>query len=165
MTKEEKKLKRIEVCKDVLKNIKYLDIKPGTLCIATKPTDIKIRKDNSKEVAAKLQKKDCHVCALGACFISNVKLNNKFDFSNTDHVYDENSLAPNSKDIEKSLKNIFSVAQFRLIECCFEDNEGIYYMIHKNKEIKAFYNKYSEPVGRLKAIMKNIIKNDGTFVV
>lgn len=134
--------------------------------------------DGGKSVARELQKqKDCEVCGLGACFLSLVALDNKFDLAANIKNYpgwDEGTptqsyISLGSSTIRERLGACFSKSQLDMIECAFEqstcfhtrDNTGA--SEDEAKKAAKFGDKYQNDTRRLKAIMQNIIDNEGVF--
>lgn len=164
-----KKQLRIAVAKDVLAQLKAekLKITPGDY--VTLPDTPDALGSDSKEIAAAAQTKYCSVCALGATFISLVKLDNKYDFGFFKEV--------SSGDLFDRVKTVFSETQIQLIECAFETNFycsqnglGGYAKTALTSEQFGQAHKFAirhegNPRKRLAAIMRNIVRNDGTFVL
>ena len=67
------------------------------------------------------------------------------------------------------LDKIFSPAQQKLMEFAFEGGRGYFNAddIPANQiaKLDRFYLKYPDETDRLRAILKNVIKNNGKFVV
>lgn len=111
--------------------------------------------------------KACRVCASGALLFAYV-VNHTSILSPGQHPF--NAYCPNwetvnlSEGMYATLAKIFSPLQLRLIEHAFEG-------LHHEKELrgkvliacKEFYRQYPSATLRLKAIMQNIIDNNGTF--
>jgi hypothetical protein len=139
---------------------------------------IEANKKDSKATAKKLQPY-CEVCGLGACLMSVVTLENKFKFSGLDGQY--NNMIE-TDDMVRRLKAVFSMHQMYLIENAFERGRGYFqpsnvwnldpHVNEKQIEIWessrqaaiTFGKKYGAAADRLRAIMKNIIANEGVFV-
>lgn len=108
----------------------------------------------------------CDVCAKGALFFSSVMRNGDCTYRD---VIDE-PLSKNSSGYKPLLK-FFTHKQLACIETAFEDQcyeshyEGFGNILDAGELRRAhnFYAKYRTPKGRMLAIMKNIIKNEGTF--
>jgi hypothetical protein len=140
--------KRIAICEDVLKQLRYYHLSSvyyegyNTWNI---PNEADAQK-HWKDV------KNCAVCAIGSCMLSYVKL---FDNTTVGELRDLDFY-----DIVRKLRGIFSESQLNWMEQCFE---GCPY----NKITNLYYNKYckdkKDRKSLLKAIMKNIIKNNGIF--
>ncbi len=155
ITKEEfdklsKTKKRIEIAKDVLKQLKArkLNVKKGDYCYIN--NEIFANK-NLKNVLSKFRK-SCEVCALGACFLSIISIIDNFVLDDC-YTIGRHKMSP-------YLKLAFTDNQLDLIECSFEGWTD--YFTEAEKKATRFHAKDSPEV-RLKAIMKNIIQNNGTF--
>ena len=96
------------------------------------------------------KKQSCHVCALGACFLANVERRNKVETSDEYVRY----------EIAENLSSIFSPDQMDEIESAFEVSA------HHGGSLAAvvFGRRYDTDDKRLRAIMRNIIKNNGEFI-
>lgn len=99
----------------------------------------------------------CKVCADGAIFVSGVKLFNNITFDQADGA-------------KQCAIRYFGQKQADLIERAFEgwDMAGFsdnYSCYDGNSPTVKFYNKYENAKDRMIAIMKNIIKNNGTFIL
>jgi hypothetical protein len=186
MTKAEK---RVEIAKDVLKQIKANKYRPtsgvwvididGTdvsdLVYATRREDPISAVDLKKDVVCKLRG-TCDVCALGSLFVSAIDKFNHTKLSPTCYM----DFTEHEDSKENPLLKWFSAKQLLLIESTFEGGHGgwaqnVVDVLSANKifywddvvipAIYAYCNKYSDSTNRLKAIMNNIIRNKGTFVL
>lgn len=181
MTKAQK---RVEIAKDVLKQIKANKYKPtfGVWFRDSKGKyledfflwETKTPLDAKKDVVDKLTG-TCDVCALGSLFISAVDkynhtvLDPKFGYTDVDFFTDTGKINP--------LLKWFTKQQLLLIESTFEVENGAWYPEMVNPKagthwdekispaIRKFAMKYSNSTDRLKAIMNNIVRNKGTFVL
>lgn len=102
----------------------------------------------------------CRCCALGSIFISLTKVSRVL-LSGSLHAEDVFDHLPSSP-----LTRYFSVKQLELIEQAFEGLEGAYIAdgFQNEEDCMTFYYTYPNAKKRLQAIMKNIVKNKGTFV-
>lgn len=123
---------------------------------------------------AQALKPACRVCALGACFLSTVTLYNAFEFKFNrwpDRVIvgDENMF--------NRLRAIFTPVQLYLIENAFENGNGYFRDNINLGEIGLkfstapdrtaavkFGRRFKTATTRLRAIMKNIVANEGVFI-
>ena len=129
----------------------------------------------------------CSCCALGAMFMSCTLNNNKTTMADLNDV--QYSLGEFVEDRVKSgpmkngLTKFFSFAQLKLIEQAFEGGDGGWGIdLYRNPRTGdhlvdarepspveartfAWIEKYPKDADRLVAIMTNIVKNNGTFVV
>lgn len=119
-------------------------------------------KDDASKHIPKLQK--CQVCALGACLISQVKLFNKLPLGEL--VNYGGGIDPTRDMVSGILSRFFSKDQLDLIEVAFEaisEYDGGVQKKECHLDAERFGMEYSNPKKRLKAIMGNIIVNDGEF--
>lgn len=155
---------RIAIAKDVIKSLRRITpttgVYVGTKNDAKVQKIVELNKGDSKKIAEKV-KSYCEVCALGACFISAVAVDNKWDF-------EEEDITDSYTDTQLSMRlsKIFTPSQMGLIEAAFECcNRGVFSNILDKRydAAVAFGEQYKTPRSRLKAIMENIIENDGIF--
>ena len=156
-----KPMKRVAIAQDVIASLKakqltaqarnYLTVDDGAL-------------HTNFQTALALGQK-CTACALGSLFVCAVKVQN--DVCTEDAEY-----AAEQVSVHGYLSDIFSVEQLSLIETAFEcsaaDVPGLLADDEDpsdafNKAI-AFGHRYESDHTRMVAIMKNIIKHEGTFV-
>ena len=116
----------------------------------------------------------CSVCALGGIFMSCTLFNNKtLNKDVVNHTGQGCNLGESLRDdvgISNGLDKLFTMTQLVMIENAFECGEGYFYFEGECKLSDKVYNacvnfgnKYDDAKDRLVAIMKNIIKNNGTF--
>lgn len=118
---------------------------------------------------------NCQVCALGAILVSTCRLFNKFKPGvrtylarphNVDVDFDQD--AGGSGNMWAYLRKYFPVANMRLIEYTFEGGHGAFgtddIPARTTEKADALFEKH-DAENRLVAILKNIIKNDGLFVL
>lgn len=157
---------RVLIAKDVLKQIKVGKYKPKVGSYTSLPGDLNISDKSVQENFNLIQ--NCEVCALGCCLLSITKFKNKLSFSElTDEYY-------NTKT-RNLFSSIFSASQIALIEAAFEKRTTCIPWADKvngedaENKVKHIYKatwfgkQYEDSTERLKAIMKNIITNKGTF--
>ena len=132
---------RVEIAKDVIAAVKAQRLVPtrGHYVVFDEPVTGELRQELANI-------KSCQVCALGALMVAKVARTNKCD------LFNEISL---SRDETTShLIEFFSDDELDEIEQAFE---GV--VVYDQK----YWFKYPDDSDRLIAIMKNIIKNNGTF--
>ncbi len=144
--KKSKAQLRVEIAKDVLKHIKAEKIVTEKLVYFEASSDSSHCGEQLKDVLPKLN--DCRVCALGGMFYAHVNRNNKYQI-NTD--YRNDIVKVHSDDMRNEL-SMFSNTQLWKIEISFECDDS-YRREHD----------LIEDEDALIHIMKNIIKNKGTF--
>ena len=115
---------------------------------------------DARELLTRIEDK-CTVCALGACLLSYIRLYDDVKVNDLRNGMDESN-------IYRHLGKYFTPHQLKLIEVAFElsDRAGPVSVILNNDDYNAantFGRGYEGPVGRLRAIMENIIANDGVF--
>lgn len=182
MTRQEK---AVAIARDVLKLIRTRNIR-----VLDSNTYINTGFIGKIEMDKQLQKslkklKNCEVCALGACMLAKVDLFNKCKINevltqvqNWDSTPSNRFLVHSRSDVADQLSSMFSEEQLDLIEAAFECNDSNARSSNKKSYIPdyqltdfgvkcqqavKFGEQYPEPKERLRAIMKNIIKNDGVF--
>jgi len=113
----------------------------------------------------KIQSCDC--CALGAMFMSCTLYNNQTTVKDFDRETWNFEKHLKDRNFANGLARFFSLDQLKLIEAAFEDNCGAFPVKGAEQAIKAskWSDKYPNDDDRLIAIMRNIVKNDGTFVL
>lgn len=177
----DKRNRRIAIAKDVIKQISDGKIK------ATQATYFLVRKTPNKNGRLDTFLKDlnspCTCCGIGACFYSLVMLGDKVRIENTlaedeDGITDYRSSIDDSI-LRKYLKDHFSPEQITLIESAFEGAFMYDPQLRRTKEINDQIDSAMDFRDRLtnnwfeadltknefvlQGIMKNIIKNRGTF--
>lgn len=179
--------KRVEIAKDVLKQIKANKYRPTSgvwvideygyevcdlVSYAKQVEEVDVV-DLKKDVVCKLQG-TCDVCALGSLFMSAI---DKFNHTKLNPGYFVDWTDREDSKYNPLLK-WFSAKQLLLIESTFENGCGAWSPdeILNDKEwrdwddkvvpaINKYNSKYPNPIDLLKAIMNNIIRNKGTFVL
>lgn len=106
------------------------------------------------------EKKDvtCQVCALGAAFVSLVNIKNQCS------VFD----VEDGNGMFSKLEAIFGAENMSLMETAFEGGmigHGPYYDEVVMQAAINYGDRYNTSVERLRAIMKNVIRNSGDFKV
>jgi hypothetical protein len=173
VTKTEKK---IAIAKDVLKHIKHFKkITQGEYgCVSMEEN---LPGDDSAQLHIDKITKNCETCALGACFVSYIRLYNKVKID--DFIIRNDDIAHTiefdyNDNIFHKLKSIFTQNQLDEIESAFElrdmgdehhfGDDGYEIDEDRFQDAIQFGYQYSTPSDRLAAIMKNIVKNNGKFV-
>lgn len=146
--------RRILIAKDVLLRIKLKQFKPG---VGYKSFNTKLTNCNTDvRNAISANKIKCEGCAKGGIFFSAIALK---DSMNLGAARSALISWGNSFMLEE-----FTQRQLDLIETAYENivfTDSCSYQQHQRA--KKFGDKYNNRDERLKAIMKNIIKNEGTF--
>ena len=164
---------RVAIARDVLKRLDTKKLKAannGYLNLKVTPTE-KNRDSDFKSVLAR--QPVCTVCAIGGLFVSCCS---KFNELPTSTILDrpkQDTDRPGYIHFEPLvpyLENYFSAEQLALVETAFEgsvvgnlDHQEV--SADQEENACAIYYKHpNRPTARLRAIMQNIIDNDGTFV-
>ncbi len=159
MTKKRKAL-AVRVAADVLESLKVLTVVHGKYVYSEKISFEGLK--GSKEQAQYL-KKECDVCALGACLLSLVTLKNKFEFSAQANYDGEKYICMGWQEVADRLSEAFTQEQIQLIEDAFECAQlGTSYP--STEHAIRFGKRYTDNKQRVRAIMKNIIRNGGEFI-
>ena len=164
--------KRVAIAKDVLGQLKLKKIVAERGVYVDIPL---LDNEEGKQLQSLLKKKQCNCCALGSCFVSLVRKENKFIIK---HKHIRNSIKNGyigKEDFRSRLKKYFTQLQLDLIESAFEGNVN-----HTDGDTTSdkfsyahkFHDKFrtidksmtkQQQNDCLVAIMKNIIANKGTF--
>ena len=163
--------KRVAIAEDVLENLDRLIVRTGNYICGTLPEEVN-PKDNAQEKVKAIQAY-CTVCALGACLLSHVRLWDRVMMGEIVGTYPTQYLNVRYADTTAPLKRYFTQRQLNLIESAFEvrplnkeyaasDEEIAQAMFFGRGYTGKSYDIISK--NRLKAIMKNIVKNEGAFV-
>lgn len=96
----------------------------------------------------------CNVCALGAVFVSALDRNDRLKVGDF-------APYPGQDDLHNYLKRWFTLNQLYLMEEAFEGYSRPEYC---GTDAEFFGSRYDNDEDRMLAIMRNIVKNDGTFV-
>jgi hypothetical protein len=113
--------------------------------------------------------KECSVCAIGSVFVAAV---DRFDKLTPRDAFDT-IIQDDSATMIMYLSKWFSEDQLRLMEAVFEESAGIgVFSIEEEKklddllyELQKELPEWGKAEYRMRWIMKNIIKNKGTFVI
>lgn len=166
---------RILIAKDALKQMKFWKITAGKYCEfnTVVPTGESLQK-----ILPKVQQ-NCEVCAKGALFLSFVrKFNNvstndlnrqtSYDYNDWNNFNAEKEyVSADSGFICRKLEKYFTRTQLDLIEFAFEGEDVCGDTWQKTEEyqdkVRAYSQQFPDDEERLKVILKNIVRNGGTF--
>lgn len=176
--------KRVQIAKDVLAQLKigFLKAKTGVYT-DSKSLDRIFQKINNTydldqsnlsnllnvEVKDIFDKdKSCTVCGIGSLFVCAVKRLDKLKLKD---LFNDADIA--QSDVHSYLSKYFSLLQLNLIESAFEGGEFLnspYYdnikaVSQSEKAVSYFDGQRINSTEKLKAIMNNIVENNGTFKV
>lgn len=151
--------KRVAVAKDVLLQLSESRVKASSGVWFSVYDGLTV----GKQLQEELTKVDCIVCALGGLFVGCVNLFN--DFTVSRHLKKFGSL--DRDDLLVKVGKLFSKKQIDLIEVAFERHAyGWNHNLSKKETERALSFNYNNVNAddRMRAIMNNIIKNNGQFV-
>lgn len=174
MTKVQRR-KIVAIAKDVLAQMKFLRVSRGTYYLEMTSDVEDILEQNRGRSLKNLMprlltpKKPCEVCARGAMFLSYVNLYNNVRVpTEVGTVWNGLADMASEKHAEEinPLAGIVEPTQLGLIETAFECDDQFGFGNRDDDVIAAvrFGHRYTDARHRLRAIMRNIIKNDGEFV-
>jgi hypothetical protein len=147
---------RVAIAKDVLKQMKLKKIKPSHGVYLDLTGSVPISGD--EQVCDVLANKHCEVCALGGMMVAAVMKADDLKVSQL-YLQSENLYAIGGNDCSSYLSRFFTHDQLKQIEAAFErwtECDG--------QDVKPFAPEARGAVKRMTLVMKNIIKNNGTFV-
>ncbi len=165
LTPEQKK--RIEIAKDALKHLKAGRIAPwkGAVMVLPQAPEGHYFEVELQPVLKELAKKgrECLVCQRGALLYAHVYKNDNFCLPGINsNSFGSFVSDTTTRDTDHTLLlQFFSEDQLSMMERAFEGEISG----KTHPECIAFYKKYESPRNRMKAILNNIIKNNGTFTI
>ena len=172
----DKPVTAVDLAKDVIKLLNAKKFIPDNMTYMTIPIEL-VRKfggQSLQDVMKMKSYKPCSVCALGSLFLAHIDKFNEADVPTDAKISyrfpgHDSSFNNQDKMIDR-LAPFFTKRQLLLIEHAFEgkqvNTQTDRYINDSNAAKEAaeyFYKQYKTPETRLKAIMKNIIKNGGKF--
>lgn len=189
MTKSEK---RVAIARDVLLQLRTNKYVPKLGVWVSSEEDLIRPGDENKQLQEVLKGKVCQVCAVGSVFVSAVRLFNRLKCKDAVERFRLNSNGTiygvvnevGFDEAEVYLDRFFSDHQIVLMEIAFEKGNGRYCFSASSFEyalrsggydetyLRARYHRYcalkfglqyKSNTDRMKAIMKNIIRNKGEF--
>lgn len=165
-----KKAARIAIAKDVLARLRYRNIETRTYMNGLENISSwnSLNDDVNAQNHIKELEKNCQVCALGSMFLSHIRVFDKIMMS---------ELTDDRDNLTSVLSDYFDQKQLDLIECAFEGelvvDENYYEETDSDvwppiyptevEEAKKYIIKYRDDKKRLRAIMINVIRNNGVF--
>ncbi len=164
--------KRVLIAKDVLAQIKANTLIPSSGSWVRLKSYYLDGNTSLREVTLN-KEAECKCCALGGLFLSCTLFNNKVTVADVEYGKYEHldETIRGEQKFSNGLNTIFSNAQLKLIENAFEQGGGAFNPYKRGDKPNAterkaieFGERYSSDSKRMIAIMKNIIKNNGTFV-
>jgi hypothetical protein len=150
--------KRVMIARDVIKRLEADQYRASQGTWLRIPVHADLGDDAQQQLTQGMQ---CQCCALGAVFASCTVFN---DNQTVGVMAGEAVLMSNivggRKKASNGIMSLFSGEQLELIESAFERGYGTY---DGTRLSVAFGERYKYSLPRMIAIMKNIIKNKGTF--
>lgn len=160
--------KRVAIAQDVLLQIKnkFIKVEPGTWVSLDFKDEELLTPNESAQKTLSNNTEQCQACALGSLFICSIRLGNRLTVEEAGFKY---GVGDQEDIMERLSLGIFSKEQLKLIEVAFEGGLGGYAVGDlEDKDAGEAAMLFSERLlgdkARLVKIMKNIIKNDGTFI-
>lgn len=165
--------KKMRIARDVIASLDSKKIKACRQAYVIVPVSVKEQVDSTLLSMKKaLESKSCEACALGSMFVvRTMKKDDRYRFSQN-FISDDLSLQ--EQTVKRELKKYFSERELALIEVAFEMDSifatssryGEPDMAHEPEvgRAVAFGRRYGRNSTRMRAIMRNIIDNRGTFV-
>lgn len=154
---------KIDIARDVLLQLKSNRFlaSPGTYCQISNDLHVLDQGVSFKEVFTQKQSIKCNVCALGAMFVSLINIQNEYSVGKMTHY---------GIDFRR-LREVFGSRSMSLIESAFETTpmrdvvqECVTTIPQSELEAAATWgSRYLDSTDRMRAIMKNIIRNKGDF--
>lgn len=164
--------KRVAIAKDVIANLNSKKF------IAKHGSYIETIGDNKQINQFTLLDTTCNVCAIGSLLTGRISRGNKLDI-NLDTLLHIDDFA--GEEEIKLLKDLFTAKELRYIEYAFEGwniNDSFEFTDKEIEKVEKFFDSYINRNAndyeieksrsddkRLRAIMNNIIKNKGKFVL
>ena len=120
---------------------------------------------------------ECRACALGSLFVCAVRQADGLKAADVEWIFEKiiddededdgrTSAGLGQNDIFGYLERFFEHNQLRLIELAFERGRGgISYDTEQEKRAARLWPEMLDPVDRMEAVMRNIVRNKGRFVV
>ncbi len=175
-SKATKAQKRVLVAKDVITQLKVGKFEARSGMFVTLPYVTRTKGgDASLQVALLQDKQPCQCCALGSLVLSCTLFANKQTVSDGIAFEALGEMLDGTTGfgvLKNGFEKLFSERQFRLIEYAFENGDG-YFGFSSWEDGKLsngaiaraqdFSARHDDSTELLVAIMKNIIKNKGTF--
>lgn len=165
----------VAIAEDVLKHLDAMDITQQTYVSGVFPVDTAtLTKDTQLQTVQDEILRNCGVCALGACFLSHIRLFDNITLNDIGYgnlpayIVDDSELELDVgfRPVFDTLAQYFDKDNLALIETAFECSAGFWDgEVPKGEAAELFGRAYRKPKDRVRAIMENIIKNRGMFVI
>lgn len=160
MTREERK---VAVCKDVLSRLDVMQVTSGSYVDSDNEYDCEHDAVVTPSECDMLFEA-CEVCARGALLLGRVAVFNKLTWGEIGLVGDHTITASDS-DTTNGLDGIFTYYELCELETAFELGMNLYVLGGDAYDAaRNFGHLYPDPKDRLRAILENVIQNNGNFV-
>lgn len=154
---------RVAIAKDVLARLDQMFIQTGRY-IAVVNNRFRVSPGQELQPIVDQLEANCRVCALGGMLLSFIRL---FDKIKSDDIESNLFNCATPTEVYEPLSEVFEDEQLVLIEAAFEKRDGLPSMYNYTegflRPAVKFGYQYDDPKDRLKAIMENIVENDGEF--
>jgi hypothetical protein len=174
LTKEELKRRKLGVrlARDVLKQLRVMKIMSG-LYLGYESEVAEVAEAETKKKQAETAIRKCHVCAMGALFLQACRIDGEV-FPNADAAEAMQSIFA-GKELIAVLSPAFSGSQLRLIEWAFEGglicppyqkvwNDNYTFIDAEAGQFLANSAHEDGSKGRLREVMRRVIRNGGVFL-
>lgn len=164
--------KRVLIAKDVITALDSKRFNATGMIYVDFGEDFEVPNDN-QELCNIIKDKNCNVCALGALFVSAVE---RYDELSCQEIQFEQGrtypVISDNRGFIKYLGQFFDIEQLELIECAFEGRPTCGWILrnesHAIRRARIYCGDHCSshwPAAkyRMRKIMNNIIRNNGTF--
>lgn len=170
-----KKQMRVEIAKDVLKQLRRKDIPLKAACgyyvDGVLPEEITIEGSEEIQKHVDVLQANCEVCQKGALLLSMARLYDKVTVADVFYgsaIGHGCTASASGDEVTEKLKEFFSESQLELLEsafecCSFFGKRDYREFSSVQRGAIGFGMGFSDAKKRCGAIVKNIIDNDGTF--
>jgi len=165
MTTEIVNPEAVAIAQDVLAQLGQYGVFYGQYLRGQLPHDVNVKREDSVQNHVDVVAKNCRVCALGAAFLSMVRLYNAVNMETLmPYIDDTHSVFMQRNSITCRLNTYFSSEQLDMIESAFERCQmGHTASPTRKYDAMLFVDNENNPKERLKKIMENIVENGGVF--
>lgn len=156
--------KAVAVAKDVLKHLDAMKVKDGHYFeLITNERKVRDLEGDLQEHAEEVQA-NCQVCLLGACVLSKARLYDAVSME----AFRDMEIYCSDDDVRDTLADIFDIDTINCMEAAFE-GESFSWMRPTSYrlilEAMKFGNQFADRKECVRAVMENIIANNGRFIV
>jgi hypothetical protein len=156
----------VAIAKDALRTVALVRVSPGTYF---EVADVKVEPSKTHFNRAKNLKK-CEVCAVGILFLGHLRVFDKINIADSWSApipgADPGGVSFDRDFMADVMKKYITPQQLDLMEAAFERTVNLAYSDVSFDELFAasdFGKQYDDPKDRLRAILRNVVKNRGVF--